>query len=213
LTNVAGVLTPVRPEATLVGTVTITISVGIEEFVKIIDVSIKRAASESFDFEAAITGMGTSYLDINDIVLNGTTGLSLDIHRVAQTTPTGKTNKALVISPRTGTVSGGASDGIAFAAFDYGTKIINEVEFDIYFWNSSAEAFFTKIELQAKVDGVWVTVMDLKAVITGSVNTFHIVANGLNTSEFRIYTEGGKLNANDARVCIDNLEIYTAPIE
>ena len=80
--------------------------------------------------------------------------------------------------------------------------------FDCYFWDSSAEQYFTKFELQVKVGDEWTTVKDLLAEIAGKTTINQITLEGLSGSVFRFYAEGGKNKGNDARVIIDNFKAH-----
>ena len=168
----------------------------------------------SFDFDGTnITGLTTSYSEVASItfvnLIAGGVAMTGASHRVAwNTSAVVGATKALVVSPRTGNDTAGLEDGKAWIAFSTGSTLINKIEFDVYFWNSSAEQYFTKIELQVFVGGSWVLLENLLDNVAGKLTIEHVVLTGLADSQFRIYAEGGKSEANDARVLIDNLKLY-----
>jgi hypothetical protein len=198
--------------ASVTGTVTLTVTVGSLTDTKEIAVTLPETPIGSYDFETMMSGFSTSYLTLTDV--NMVNLLTWDItalistHRVSQTTPTGKTSKAIVISPRIADPLTTDYDGTAWAEFDFGTDALRTLEFDVYYWSSTAEQYFTKAEVQVYTDGAWVTVYDLKALLAGSVETFHVTLTDLSGSVYRIYTEGGRNGGNDARLCVDNLKAY-----
>jgi len=216
LSYLDGVFTVVRPAsdaANLSGSVSVVLSVNAETSTVNLNISIIREEVAYLDFETSnVTGLTTSYLAVDPVtyvnpVVGGVT-VTGAVHRVAwNTSSVANATKALVISPRTGN-DPVLENGIAFAEFRTGTDIVDEIEFDLYYWSSSAEQYFTKIELQVKVDGSWVTVENLLDDLAGKLTIEHFSFAGLSCTEFRIYTEGGKSEANDARVLIDNLRIF-----
>ena len=133
---------------------------------------------------------------------------SISVARVAANTTTSVTGatKAAIISPRLGD-----STGISFFEMDYSTSTINKIEFDLYYWNSTAVSLFTKIELQVYNSSTssWDVVEDLKTYLNGSLSINTYTLTTITGTKYRIYAEGGKLNANDARLCIDNIKIYS----
>ncbi|HOA79144.1 MAG TPA: hypothetical protein PKO39_06810, partial [Bacilli bacterium] len=140
----------------------------------------------------------------NNLVDNS--AFEVNVHRIAANTTEqveGAT-RALVISPR----KGGTYDGTAWAEFDFGETVVKQMEFDCYFWNSSAKQYFTKCELQVKDGDEWVTVLDILEELGDSldINTFTVY--DLEGSLFRFYAEGGRSGGNDARILVDNLKVF-----
>ena len=82
------------------------------------------------------------------------------------------------------------------------------MEFDCYFWNSSAQQYFTKCELQVKDGDEWVTVLDILEELGDSldINTFTVYDP--EGSLFRFYAEGGQSGGNHARILVDNLKVF-----
>ncbi|MGI6676997.1 MAG: hypothetical protein ACOX5N_05990 [Bacilli bacterium] len=173
---------------------TATITVGEATLEKIVSVTVKFVETDllyEFDFES---GGGTSYPEegtysFNNLVDNS--DFEVNVHRIsAQTTGAVEgATRALVISPRIG----GTNDGTAWAEFDFGETVVKQMEFDCYFWNSSAKQYFTKCELQVKDGDEWVTVLDILEELGDSldINTFTVY--DLEGSLFRFYAEGGKV--------------------
>ena len=156
-----------------------------------------------FDFESPhsnqyndATPEYTNKVDNSKVVFN--------LHRVSANT-TGKVpgaTNALIFSGRTDN-----SDGKAWAVVTLGTEPIKKLEFDCYYWNDAAKNLVDKFELQVKVDGEWVTVLDLLDEIDGPLGIYQVVVEDLNATEFRFYSEGHASN-NKARVILDNLKAY-----
>ncbi|MGI6769390.1 MAG: hypothetical protein ACOX5E_00785 [Bacilli bacterium] len=109
----------------------------------------------------------------------------------------------MIFSGRTDT-----SDGKAWAVVTLGTEPIKKLEFDCYYWNDAAKNLVDKFELQVKVDGEWVTVLDLLDEIDGLLGIYQVVVEDLNATEFRFYSEGHASGNNNARVILDNLKAY-----
>lgn len=129
------------------------------------------------------------------------------LYRVAanSTTITGETtSRALVISPRIGT----GYEGYAFAEFDF-EQIISSISFDSYYWNSSAEQYFTLYQLQVWNSELaeWQTKLDLLDELTGLLTVEYFTISNINSSKIRFYAEGGRNGGNDARVLVDNLKV------
>ncbi len=188
-----------------------TIKYGEAELLKTVAVTVKFIGEGlqleyHFDFES---GGDKSYLEegtysFNNLVDNS--DFEVNVHRIAANTTTsaieGKT-RALVISPSIG----GTNDGTAWAEFDFGETVVKQMEFDCYFWNSSAKQYFTKCELQVKYGDEWVTVLDILGELGDSldINTFTVY--DLEGSLFRFYAEGGS-DKNQARILVDNLKVF-----
>jgi hypothetical protein len=169
----------------------------------------------SFDFE---TGHGFSYqlpeAEVSFTNLVDESSSMVTLYRVSANTTTiaeQTTSRALVISPRLG----GDNIGVAYASFNFGGDVINKLEFETYFWNSSAEQYFTKYELHVwdAVTEEWVVVKDLLAEIAGTLVVNHVVLEGLEGQVFRFYAEGGRDGGNDARILLDNLKAYSVEEE
>jgi hypothetical protein len=159
------------------------------------------------------TGHGTSYQDpelaVDFTNLVDSSAFSTTLYRVSANTATIAeqiTSRALVISPRLG----GTNTGEAYVVMDFGTDVINKLEFETYFWNSSAEAYFTTYVLQVwNADtSEWVLVQDLLADITTTLVVNQLVIEGIEGSVFRFYATGGQDGGNTARVLLDNVKAY-----
>lgn len=163
-----------------------------------------------YEFNFTTTTLTNSYNTGTYTVQNIITSsnFSISVARVAANTTTSVTGatKAAIISPRLGD-----STGISFFEMDYSTSTINKIEFDLYYWNSTAVSLFTKIELQVYNSSTssWDVVEDLKTYLNGSLSINTYTLTTITGTKYRIYAEGGKLNANDARLCIDNIKIYS----
>ncbi len=187
-----------------------TIKYGEAELLKTVAVTVKFIGEGlqleyHFDFQS---GGGTSYEEetysFKNLVDNS--AFEVNVHRIAANT-TGAVEgatRALVICP----IIGGTNDGTAWAEFDFGETVVKQMEFDCYFWNSSAKQYFTKCELQVKDGDEWVTVLDILEELGDSldINTFTVY--DLEGSLFRFYAEGGRSGKNDARILVDNLKVF-----
>jgi hypothetical protein len=187
-----------------------TIKYGEAELLKTVAVTVKFIGEGlqleyHFDFES---GGGTSYKEdtysFKNLVDNS--DFEVNVHRSAANTTKqveGAT-RALVISPSIGETF----DGTAWAEFDFGETVVKQMEFDCYFWNSSAKQYFTKCELQVKDGDEWVTVLDILEELGDSldINTFTVY--DLEGSLFRFYAEGGENDGNTARILVDNLKVF-----
>jgi uncharacterized protein YdeI (BOF family) len=178
-----------------------------KEFVFNLTAEVVVVSDPSLKYEFDFDGGATSYNDVNTDFRNlvDNKNVTFSSHRVAYNTTTSVpgATKGMVLGPRLGD-----NDGISWAEFSFGTDVITSMSFDCYFWNNKAEALFTKIELQVKVDDVWTTIKDLKTEIAGETTIINISVDGFSGSVFRFYAEGGKENANDARCVIDNLKAH-----
>jgi hypothetical protein len=215
----AGVVTrPLASEANVTVTLTYTIKVG--ETVAGTGTVVYTVLAEEpvagktllYQFDFA-TGHSTTYqnpeasVDFTNLV--DASLVSTKIYRVAANSVAivdQVTSRGLVISPRLG----GTDLGISYVIFDFGTAIINELEFETYFWNSLAEPLFTKYELHVwnSVTEEWVVVKNLLTEIAGTLIVKKIVVDGLEGSSFRFYSEGGQTGGNNARVLLDNVKAY-----
>ena len=185
-----------------------TITVGEATLEKIVSVTVKYVVETDllYEFDFA-SGGGTSYdkdtYSFNNLVDNS--DFEVNVHRISaqKTGAVEGATRALVISPR----KGGTNDGTAWAEFDFGETVVKQMEFDCYFWNSSAKQHFTKCELQVKDGDEWVTVLDILEELGDSldINTFTVY--GLEGSLFRFYAEGGS-DGNTARILVDNLKVF-----
>lgn len=206
-----GKFTAPDAEVTVELTVTVTFSA---EHTKVFEFDLTAKPEEApedpslkyhFDFEV---GGATSYNDATTEFTNLVNNSKVEIvsHRVAynKTGSVDGATRGMVISPR----KGGSDDETAWAELNFGTDVITAMTFDCYFWNSSAEQYFTKFELQVKVGDEWTTVKDLLAEIAGKTTINQITLEGLSGSVFRFYAEGGKNGGNDARVIIDNFKAH-----
>lgn len=138
----------------------------------------------------------TNKVDNSKVVFN--------LHRVSaqKTTHVPGATNALIFSGKIND-----SDGKAWAVVTLGTEPIKKLEFDCYYWNDDAKNLVDKFELQVKVDGEWVTVLDLLDEIDGPLGIYQVVVEDLNATEFRFYSEG-HASDNKARVILDNLKAY-----
>lgn len=215
----AGVVTrPLASESNATVTLTYTIKIG--ETVAGTGTVVYTVLAEEpvagktllYQFDFA-TGHGTSYQNpeasVNFTNLVDDSVFATKIYRVAANSVAivdQVTSRGLVISPRLG----GTDLGISYVIFDFGTAIINELEFETYFWSSAAEPLFTKYELHVwnSVTEEWVVVKNLLTEIAGTLIVKKIVVDGLEGSSFRFYSEGGQNGGNNARVLLDNVKAY-----
>ncbi|NLM32133.1 MAG: hypothetical protein GX204_05290, partial [Acholeplasmataceae bacterium] len=186
-----------------------TIKYGEAELLKTVAVTVKFIGEGlqleyHFDFQS---GGGTSYEEetysFKNLVDNS--DFEVNVHRISaqKTGAVEGATRALVISPSIGETF----DGTAWAEFDFGETVVKQMEFDCYFWNSSAKQYFTKCELQVKDGDEWVTVLDILEELGDSldINTFTVY--DLEGSLFRFYAEGGS-DGNTARILVDNLKVF-----
>jgi len=161
----------------------------------------------SFDYES---GLGTGYTDpeasINFTNLVDGQPFSTTIYRVAANTTTisgETTSKGLVISPRLGD----PNIGVAYVVYDFESTIINSISFQSYFWNSSAEQYFTSFWLQVWDSTLndWVNKLDLLDDLSGTLNVHDYHDILINSSKVRFYATGGQSGGNTARVLVDNV--------
>ena len=198
-------------EVTVKLTVTVTFSA---EHTKVFEFDLTAKPEEApedpslkyhFDFE---DGGTNSYNDATTDFTNLVNNSKVEIvsHRVSyqKTGNVDGATRGMVISPR----KGGSNDETAWAELNFGTDVITAMTFDCYFWDSSAEQYFTKFELQVKVGDEWTTVKDLLAEIAGKTTINQITLEGLSGSVFRFYAEGGQNGGNNARVIIDNFKAH-----
>ena len=166
--------------------------------------------SHSFNFS---TGHTTSYIipetSVNFTNTVDSSAFPVSLYRVAANTVaiSGQTtSRSLVISPRLG----GSDIGVAYAIFDFQAEVISKISFDTYFWNSSAEQYFTKYELQYWNQSTeeWVMHTDLLGYIEGTLIVNNIELYNFANSRLRFYAEGGESGGNTARLNLDNLTIY-----
>lgn len=218
ISNTGVVTRPLASESNATVTLTYTIKIG--ETVAGTGTVIYTVLAEEpvagktllYQFDFA-TGHGTSYQNpeasVNFTNLVDDSVFATKIYRVAANSVAivdQVTSRGLVISPRLG----GTDLGISYVIFDFGTAIINELEFETYFWNSAAEPLFTKYELHVwnSVTEEWVVVKNLLTEIAGTLIVKKIVVDGLEGSSFRFYSEGGQNGGNNARVLLDNVKAY-----
>jgi hypothetical protein len=165
----------------------------------------------AYHFDFLTSSLTTSYVTSETATVNNlvtSTNTTISIKRIAGNTTTSVTGATLaaVISPRIGT----GYDGNAFIAFNFGTDNIVKLEFDTFFWSSTAEQYFTKYELQVwnSTTSQWETHTNLLARIATKLTIENVVITGLSGSQFRFYAEGGRDGGNDARILLDNLKVY-----
>ena len=193
----------------LTATVTLNATEKVATFDVLVGIPATLTLAYHFDFETS--SLTTSYVTSTSATVNNlvtSTNSTISINRIAGNTTTAVTGatKAAVISPRLGS----GYEGYAFIAFNFGTDSISKLEFDTYFWSSSAEQYFTKYELQVwnSTSSTWETHTNLKTLIAGKLTIESVVISNLSGSQFRFYAEGGRDGGNDARILLDNLKAY-----
>ena len=197
-------------------TLTATVTLNAAEKVVTFDILLGTATQTptetlAYHFDFLTSSLTTSYVTSETATVNNlvtSTNTTISIKRIAGNTTTSVTGATLaaVISPRIGT----GYDGNAFIAFNFGTDNIVKLEFDTFFWSSTAEQYFTKYELQVwnSTTSQWETHTNLLARIATKLTIENVVITGLSGSQFRFYAEGGRDGGNDARILLDNLKVY-----
>jgi uncharacterized repeat protein (TIGR02543 family) len=165
----------------------------------------------SFDYA---TGLSTSYEDpetsVNFTNLVDSQPFSTVVYRVAANTTSisgETTTRALVISPRIGDTE----TGISYVEYDFGSVAIDLVSFESYYWNSSAEQYFTSFWMQVwnPTSGEWVNKLDLLNSLAGTTTVQAFSNVSVDSTKVRFYATGGRNEANDARVLIDNISFVS----
>lgn len=165
----------------------------------------------SFDYA---TGLSTSYEDpetsVNFTNLVDSQPFSTVVYRVAANTTSisgETTTRALVISPRIGDTE----TGISYVEYDFESVAIDLVSFESYYWNSSAEQYFTSFWMQIwnPTSGEWVNKLDLLNSLAGTTTVQAFSNISVDSTKVRFYATGGRNEANDARVLIDNISFVS----
>ncbi len=158
-----------------------------------------------FDFG---TTQSASYLDTNYSLTNlvDSSTFTMSRKRVSindELSTTDPVNRSIVISPRIGD-----NDGISWAEFKFDTPV-TKISFESFYWNSTAVGLFTTLTVQAKINGVYTNIFDLKEFLGGALTRTYTEIDFLNYTDIRIYATGGANNSNNARVLVDNLKAYS----
>jgi uncharacterized repeat protein (TIGR02543 family) len=165
----------------------------------------------SFDFGLA---QSSSYLDTDFNVVNSIDDSVFMVNRKRVSindelnTTGSSTNRSLVLSPRTGD-----NDGISFVNLNFENEI-SKIEFEMFYWNSTAPGLFTTIVLQYFDGESWIDVHDIKNDLNGSLTRVSFTIDLPSTTNVRFYATGGQSNSNNARVLLDNVKVssvYTGP--
>ncbi|MDO9629890.1 MAG: InlB B-repeat-containing protein [Acholeplasmataceae bacterium] len=182
---------------------------GVSNEIEISDVNHRYIDEFLYNFNFA-SGHGTTYSDpeasVNFVNIVDSSAFPVTLYRVAANTTTisgETTSRSLVLSPRLGD----ANTGISYAIFDFQDKLMDKLSFDTYFWNSSAEQYFTKYELQVWNNDTndWEIHTDLLDIIQGTLVVNKVSIYNIGSSLMRFYAEGGQNGGNTARLNLDNL--------
>ena len=164
-----------------------------------------------YHFNFSNTNFGTSYSsnDNTSKSLNNLIGGSVNVilsRAAANNNHTTFKDDFLVLS--SGLKGSTTTEASVEFSFD---KEIKRIEFDAVYWSSYDVAELTKFVLQAKVNGAWQEVFDIRAALAGSLVYKNIVISDLSGKEFRLYAVGNAPTGtgnNGGRVLIDNFKAY-----
>lgn len=158
--------------------------------------------SYSFNFgTTGATGYAPTTRNFTNLITNQAVELNMNGTQVANTAGKGVEGAYLVMNPAASTAS-----PIKEASLYLTMENIFGIDFDVVSWASGEEANLTKAELQLWNGTTYVTIKSFIGDIVAST-PYGFTSGALSSGEYRIHLETN--GTTNARVIIDNLEIYT----